>query len=118
MVIDDKIWDEKLQYGSEEAAKTSAWSSIKIDINKYLTTGKEIWLSDQSRIKEQAKFRSSSLEKAFEKQTKITEEQGTKQVKVSEVLKPEEIKEEIKSVEGHFPKRMTTNEIKKRKRWN
>ena len=35
MVIDDKIWDEKLQYGSEEAAKTSAWSSIKIDINKY-----------------------------------------------------------------------------------
>ena len=35
-----------------------------------------------------------------------------KQVKALEVLKSEENKEEIKSVEGVFPKGMRTNEIK------
>ena len=53
----------------------------------------------------------SLLGKAFEKQTKIIEEQG-KKVEAVEVLKPEENKEEIKSVKGLFPKGMRTNEIK------
>ena len=70
---------------------------------------------------EQAKFTYSLLGKAFEKQTKTIEEQekqtqtikeqGKKQVEALEVLKPEENKAEIKSVEGLFPKGMRTNEI-------
>ena len=71
--------------------------------------------SDQNRKIEQVKFTYSPLGKAFEKPTKTIEEQGQKQVKALEVLKPEENKEEnqveIKSVEGHFQKEMRTNEI-------
>ena len=111
MTIDDKIRDEKLQYDiNREAAKISALSSGKID--KYIfLTGKEILPSDQSRI-EQAKFTYSTLGKAFEKQTKTIEEHGQKQVKALEVLKPEENKEDIKSIEELFPKEMRNNEIK------
>ena len=45
---------------------------------------------------EQAKFTYSPLEKALEKQRKIIEEQGKKQVEALEVLKPELNKEGIK----------------------
>ena len=81
MAIDDKIKDEKLQYNiNKEAAKMSALSSGKID--KYeVITGEEILPSDESRIIEQAKFTYSSLSKAFEKQIKIIEDQGEKQIK-------------------------------------
>ena len=61
---------------------------------------------------EQAKFTYSPLEKALEKQRKIIEEQGKKQVEALEVLKPELNKEGIKWIEGIFPKEMKTNEIK------
>ena len=113
MTTDDKIRGEKLQYDiNREAAKTSALSSGKIDKYEYLT-GEEILPPDQSRKIEQAKFTYTPLEKAFEKQTKTIEEQGQKQIKTLEVLKPEENKEEeIKSVEGLFLKEMRTNEIK------
>ena len=81
MAIDDKIKDEKLQYNiNKEAAKISALSSGKIDKYEVLT-GEEILPSDESRIIEQAKFTYSSLSKAFEKQIKIIEDQGEKQVK-------------------------------------
>ena len=41
MRIDDKIRDEKLQYNiNREAAKTSAFSSGKVDKYKYLTSEK------------------------------------------------------------------------------
>ena len=41
MTIDDKIRDEKLQYGiNREAAKTSALPSGKIDKCKFITGGK------------------------------------------------------------------------------
>ena len=41
MTIDDKIRDEKLQYGiNREAAKTSASPSGKIDKCKFITGGK------------------------------------------------------------------------------
>ena len=77
-----KIKDEKLQYEiNQEAAKISAWSYGKIDKYKYLT-GKEILPSEQSRIKEELKFTYSSLGKAFEKHTKIIEEQEKKQIDV------------------------------------
>ena len=53
----------------------SAFSSGKIDKHECLT-GKEILLSDQSRIIEQAKFVYSPLGKAFEKQTETIGEKG------------------------------------------
>ena len=53
--------DEKLQYGIiREAANVSALSSGKIDKYEYLT-GKEILLSDHSRMIEQFKFTYSLL---------------------------------------------------------
>ena len=68
--------------------------------------------SDQSRIKEQAKFTYSPLGKAFEKQIKTVEDQGIKQAEALEALQPEETKEDIKSVAGIFSKDMRTYEIK------
>ena len=68
MTIDDKIWDEKVQYDvNREAAKVSALSSGKIDKYEFLIV-REILPSDQSRIIEQAKFAYSPLGKAVEKQ--------------------------------------------------
>ena len=59
MTIDGKIEDEKIQYDiNREAAK--------IDKYEYLA-GEEI--SDQSEIREQAKFTYSPLGKAFQKQS-------------------------------------------------
>ena len=88
MIIDDKINDEKLQYNiNREAAKTSPFSSDKIDKYEYLT-GEEMLPSDQSRITEQAKFTFSPFGKAFEKLIKAIEEQGKNQVEASEVLRP------------------------------
>ena len=76
MTIDDQIRDEKLQYDiNREAAKTSAWSSGKINKYKYLT-GEEILPSNQKQIIERAKFTYSPLGKAFEKQRKKIEDQG------------------------------------------
>ena len=63
MTIDDKIRDEKLQY---ETVTMSALSSGKTDKYEYLID-KEISLSDQSRVIEQAKFTYSPLGKASEK---------------------------------------------------
>ena len=68
MTVDDKIIDEKIQFGiNKEAVKISLLSSSKIDIHEYLT-GEEILPSDQRRIIEQAKFTYSPLGKALEKQ--------------------------------------------------
>ena len=81
MATDDQVKDEKLQYDiNREAAKISALSSGKIDKYEYLT-GVEILPSNQKQIIEQAKFTYSPLGKAFEKQTKTTEDQGEKQIK-------------------------------------
>ena len=81
MTINDKIRDEKLQYDiNRETAKISTWSSEKIDKYENLS-GEEILPPDQRRVIEQAKFAYSPIGKAFEKQTKTIEEQGTKQIK-------------------------------------
>ena len=112
MTIDDKIRDEKLQYDvNREATKISALSSGKIDKYEYLT-GQEMLPSYQSRIIEKAKFTHSPLGEALEKQIKTIEDQGIKQIEALKALKPEENKEDIKSVEGIFSKGMRTNEIK------
>ena len=80
MTIEDQIKDEKLQYDiNREAAKISALLSGKIDKYEYLT-GEEILRSNQQQIIQQAKFTYSPLGKALEKQIKIIENQGKKQV--------------------------------------
>ena len=67
MTIDDKIWDEKVQYDvNREAAKVLALPSGKIDKYEFLIV-RELLPSDQSRIIEQAKFAYSPLAKAVEK---------------------------------------------------
>ena len=67
MTIDDKTKDKKLQYNiNREAAKISALLSGKFDKYEYLTNEKTL-PSDQSWIKEQAKFTYFSLGKAFQK---------------------------------------------------
>ena len=109
MTINDKIWDEKLQYDiNREATKTLVSSSVKIDKYEYLT-GKEILLSNKNIIIELAMFTYSPVGKAFGKQIKTMEDQGRKHV---EALKAEENQQDLKSVEGTFPKEMRTNEIK------
>ena len=80
MIIDYQIRDEKLQYDiNREAPKISALSSNKFNKYEYLT-GKEILPSNQKQMIEQAKFTSSPLGKAFEKQIKTIENQGEKQI--------------------------------------
>ena len=61
-------------------------SSGKIDKYEYLT-GEEILPSNQQQIIEQAKFTYSHLGKAFEKQIKMIEDQGQKQVKALKTFK-------------------------------
>ena len=81
MTINDQIRDEKLQYDiNREAAKISALSSGKIHKYEYLT-GEEILPSNQQQVIEQVKFTYSPLGKVFEKQIKIIEDQGQKQIK-------------------------------------
>ena len=82
MNIDGQIKDGKVQHDiNRDAAKISAlsWSKINkyryIFIWKYLT-GEEILPSNQKIITERARFTYSPLGKAFEKQTKITEDEG------------------------------------------
>ena len=93
MTIEDQIRDKKLQYDiNRKAAKTSALSLSKIDKYEYLT-GEEILAYNQQQIIQQAKFTYSTLEKAFEKQTKIIKDQGEKQIKAIQDKMP------IKSIE-------------------
>ena len=100
MTIDDKNRDEKLKYDIiREAAKISALSSNKIGKYEYLT-GEEILPSSRKQIIDQAKFTYSPLGKAFEKQIKILEDQGEKQIKALKDLKRDK---PTKSAEGIFP---------------
>ena len=95
MTINDQIRDEKLQHDiNKEAAKIFALSSKTFHKYEYLT-GEDILPSNQQQIIEQAKFTYSPLGKAFEKQIKIIEDQGKKQVKALEDLKPKEQKNPI-----------------------
>ena len=117
MANDDKIRDEKLQYDiNRAAAKLSTLSWGKIEKYEYLTAEK-ILPSDQSRIIEEAKFTYSPLGKALQKQRKTIEEQRKKQTKIKtswsfRSFKTRKKNEELKSVEGHFPKDMSTKKIK------
>ena len=93
MRIDDKIRDEKLQYDfNREAAKTSAISSGKIDINEY-------------PIIKPAKLTYSPLGKAFEKQT----EKQVGDIKSQDNSKKED---ELKQTEGIFPQNVMIDLIR------
>ena len=108
-IIEDQIRDEKLQYDiNREAAKISALSSGKIDKYEYLT-GEEILPSNQQQIIEQAKFTYSRLGKAFEKQTKIIEDQGRKQIDALESLKPSD--KQLPSIRDFISKERLNSEI-------
>ena len=101
MTTEDQIKDEKLQYDiNREAAKISALSSGRIDKYEYLT-GEEILPSNQQQIVEQAMCTYSQLGKAFEKQTKTTQDQGKKQLDALVDLKPK----------GTKPRETRPNEI-------
>ena len=92
IIIDYQIRNEKLQYDiNRETAKILALSSGKTDTYEYLT-GEEILPSNQQEIIEQAKFTYSPLGKAFEKQTKISEDQGKKQTETIEDKGEKQIK--------------------------
>ena len=79
MTIDVQIEHEKLKYDiNRENAKILALSSGKIDKYEYLT-GEEILPSNQKQTIERSKVIYSRLGKAFEKQTKTSEDQGKKQ---------------------------------------
>ena len=102
MTINDQIRDGKLQYDiNREAAKVSALSSGKIHKYEYIT-GEDI--SNQQQIIEQAKFTYSLLRQAFEKQIKIVEDHGQKQVNTLESLKPEEQKKSTEDKSNNRPK--------------
>ena len=70
---------------------------------------------------EQAKFAYSSLGRTFKKVNKNNWRKRKKQVEVVGILKPEENKEETKSVKGLFPKGVRTNEnnneLSETKKW-
>ena len=111
MTSDNKIKYEELQYNiNREAAKIQALSYGKIGKYEY-HTGEEILTFDQSRIIEQATFIYSPLGKAFEKQIKIIEDQGMKQVEALKALKPEENRG-LETIEGHFLKKFRNNKLK------
>ena len=105
MTIDDKVRDEKLQYGIyRKTAKISALSSGKTDKYEYLT-GNEILPSNQRQMIEQAKFAYSPSGKAFEKQTE-------KQVGILKSLDLSNKKDELKQIEGIFPQNLMIHLIR------
>ena len=111
MLINDQIRDKKLQYDiNREATKISALSSGKIHKYEYLT-GEDILLSNQQQIIEQAKFIFSTLGKAFEKQIKITEDQGKKQVDALNTLKSDN----QLTIEDVIPKNALNNDGESKK---
>ena len=82
-----------LQYDiNRQATKTSALSSSNTGKYQYLT-GEEILPSNQKQIVEKAKFTYSPLGKAFEKQTKATEDQQKEQVQALKYLELKAIKD-------------------------
>ena len=74
----------------------------------------QILFSNQGQTTEQAKFANSPLAKAFEKQTKTTEDQGAKQTKAIESLDFYNKINDLKKVEDVFPDNQLTNLIKDR----
>ena len=114
--IHDKITDEKLQHDLiREAANVPGLPSGKIDKYQY-PPGEEILTSDYYRLIKQAKFAYSSLGKAFEKQIRTIEGQGSKQVEPLKVFKPVEHQQKPESIERIFSEVLESSEIIKNQR--
>ena len=102
MTIDDQINDENHQYDiNRVAAKISALSFGKIDNYEHLT-GEEVLPSSQKEIVKLAKFIYSPIGKAFEKQTKTSEDQAKKQDNAFKVLESSDKK--CSSIKKFIPK--------------
>ena len=71
------------------------------------------YYTNQSRVMEQAKLTSSSLEKAVEKQIKTIEDQGKKQAEALKVLRPVEHQQKAELIKGIFSEDLKSSEIKK-----
>ena len=120
MTINGQIRDEKLQYDiNRQAAKISALSSGNIHKYEYLT-GEDILPSNQQQIIEQTRFTYSPLGKAFEKQMKIIEDKGQKQIDPLKDLKPKEQTKPIEDKSNNQPKAtiIFNDLINKRKKSN
>ena len=120
MTINGQIRDEKLQYEiNRQAAKISALSSGNIHKYEYLT-GEDILPSNQQQIIEQTRFTYSPLGKAFEKQMKIIEDKGQKQIDPLKDLKPKEQTKPIEDKSNNQPKAtiIFNDLINKRKKSN
>ena len=120
MTINGQIRDEKLQYEiNRQAAKISALSSGNFHKYEYLT-GKDILPSNQQQIIEQTRFTYSPLGKAFEKQMKIIEDKGQKQIDPLKDLKPKEQTKPIEDKSNNQPKAtiIFNDLINKRKKSN
>ena len=99
MAIDHKIRDENLQYAQkQQAAKISALSSGKID------TGEEILPYNRRQIIEQVRFAYSPLVKALGKRNR-KKGCALKSLNLSNKI------DELKQIEGTFPKHMLTDLI-------
>ena len=108
MIIDDKIRDEKLQYGiNREAVKISVLSSEKIDTYEYLA-GEEILPSNQRQIIEQVKFAYDPFGKALKNQTE-------KHVGALKSLNPYNKKDQLKQAEGIFSQNLMNDLIQVKK---
>ena len=108
MITDDKIRDEKLQYGiNREAVKISVLSSGKIDTYEYLA-GEEILPSNQRQIIEQVKFAYDPFGKALKNQTE-------KHVGALKSLNPYDKKDQLKQVEGIFSQNLMNDLIQVKK---
>ena len=120
MTINGQIRDEKLLYDiNRQAAKISAWSSGNIHKYEYLT-GKDILPSRQQQIIEQTRFTYSPLGKAFERQMKLIEDKGQKQIDPLKDLKPKEQTKPIEDKSNNQPKAtiIFNDLINKRKKSN
>ena len=102
MIIADKIRDEKLQYDiNREEKKYQLYHKVKL-ININILQAKKYYLLIKVEWLEQVYL--PSFGKSFWK--------TNKPIEALEVLKPEENKQDLKSIEGIFPKEMRTNETK------
>ena len=99
MTIDDQTKDEKLQCCiNRGAAKVSALSPVKTDKYENIA-GEEILSYNQKQIIEAAKLTHSPMGKAFEKQTKVIEDQEERQIKaIQNQVKVKTIKKNIYDV--------------------
>ena len=94
---------------TEKPTKYQLYHQTIIDKYEYLTA-KEILPSNQQQIIQQAKFTYSPLEKAFEKQIKIIEDQRERRVEVLKDLKNLNLKDHQKQPANDYKDKLISKE--------